>query len=157
TRDRPGGRYLGTPEIRGLSRPVRAVNLSSPPEQKIGEHSNSTICQRCHYPHDLLSSLFLNAFHAARCVACRAFAPTRCRSRSSGSAPFNGRTSQSQSHSESVSRNPRFLPTQALRRCEPCGKTSRRPVPPMRDLAPNQSIAPPPVHTPVPRRRRFQR
>src|SRR5207249_11548736 len=39
TRDRAGGRYLGTPRKSGLSRSVRAANLSFPPEQKIGEHS----------------------------------------------------------------------------------------------------------------------
>ena len=41
TRDRAVGRYLHTPRKSGWSRPVRAANLSSPPEQKIGEHSRT--------------------------------------------------------------------------------------------------------------------
>jgi hypothetical protein len=39
TRDRAGGRYLGSPRKSDLRAPVRIVNLSSPPEQKNGEHS----------------------------------------------------------------------------------------------------------------------
>jgi hypothetical protein len=39
TGDQRRSRYLGTPRKSGLSRPVRAANLSSPPEQKNGEHS----------------------------------------------------------------------------------------------------------------------
>lgn len=35
--------HLGTPRKSGLSGPVRAANLSSPPERKNGEHSTAKV------------------------------------------------------------------------------------------------------------------